>query len=463
MPLTVTVRLRTGIYEAATDDPQVAEWPPHPARLFCALAASARDESDWDALRWLEGQPAPEVHAAPGETVRVTQAIGFVVTNEVASGAGSQTWPGRTNGQRLRASAIPPDGAFAVVWPGADPDAQTMARLNDLARRVPYLGRSTGAADVHVDAGEVPPSPGWARWVPARMGEGATMLSVPYGGYVEELRAAYERGARAWEVSRLRPYATSVEVEPPSPRPRSPFSDLLIFGFEQPVVPPGGQNLLAYTTALRAAVLSRVPDPVPPQVSGHGAEGRPHVAYLGLVHAGFPHSDGHLLGVGVAIPASLETAARRSLVGALIGTPLREVTLGSTRRKISVEYIPDRTSPYGLTPERWVAPAGAQRWVSATPLALDVFLKAHHVPTDQVARAVATAGYPEPTRVEVSPAPLIQGAVGRLRVGALTGSRPRRPFLHARIEFAEPVLGPVIAGSLRYLGAGLFVPQPGPL
>ncbi|WP_462186878.1 hypothetical protein [Frankia sp. CcWB2] len=34
--------------------PSEPECPPHPARLFCGLVASARIDGDWVALRWLE-------------------------------------------------------------------------------------------------------------------------------------------------------------------------------------------------------------------------------------------------------------------------------------------------------------------------------------------------------------------------------------------------------------------------
>jgi CRISPR-associated protein Csb2 len=36
--------------------------------------------------------------------------------------------------------------------------------------------------------------------------------------------------------------------------------------------------------------------------------------------------------------------------------------------------------------------------------------------------------------------------------------RPQRRLLHARIRFTELVVGPVLAGSMRYLGLGLFLP-----
>jgi CRISPR-associated protein Csb2 len=63
--LVININLIKGRYEAGGwDDPSVAEWPPHPARVFCALVASARCEDDYDVLRWLEKQPPPVVQAA---------------------------------------------------------------------------------------------------------------------------------------------------------------------------------------------------------------------------------------------------------------------------------------------------------------------------------------------------------------------------------------------------------------
>jgi hypothetical protein len=31
-------------------------------------------------------------------------------------------------------------------------------------------------------------------------------------------------------------------------------------------------------------------------------------------------------------------------------------------------------------------------------------------------------------------------------------------MVHARVRFHQPVIGPVLAGSMRYLGLGLFLP-----
>jgi hypothetical protein len=64
--------------------------PRTPARVFCALAASASGEADWSALRWLESLPAPQVDADPADRVGSGRSSGYVVTNTLAAKGGSQ-------------------------------------------------------------------------------------------------------------------------------------------------------------------------------------------------------------------------------------------------------------------------------------------------------------------------------------------------------------------------------------
>jgi CRISPR-associated protein Csb2 len=211
---------------------------------------------------------------------------------------------------------------------------------------------------------------------------------------------------------------------------------------------------------LRRAVLSRVPDPVPAQVSGHGANDRHHVGYLGLLDIGHDHSRGHLLGVGVTVPTNMIDSDRRVLLRALLGpgatAPLRQLHAGRNR-VLSLYYAPKQT--YGLRPERWRT--SSRTWVSATPMMLDRYPR-NPRGLDEIGEVVAedlvTAGYPAPAAVQPLPAAAVHGAVRRWRPGTLTG-RPLRPVLHCRVVFDQPVRGPVLVGALRYLGGGLFVPE----
>jgi CRISPR-associated protein Csb2 len=458
--LSVMVRLREGRYDAAGLDPAAPEWPPHPARLFCALVASAVDYGDDQALRWLEAAGLPQVWAS-SETA-TSRSAGFVVVN-ATGGRGSQTWPGRGNGWRKRAGVLAADDTYVVEWLDADPDDLTLARLVRLAGRVPYVGRSTSSAEVSVLAGPAAPRPGWTCWLPVELGTPRSVaLRVPFAGYLDALRAVYDDGTSAWQVA-----TRTVAYAPPTPvghQPQpggvdGPYADLLVWGVRRPSVPIGGDDLFTVTEALRRTVLARVADPLPEQVSGHGADGRPHVAYLGLIDVGHPHADGHLLGLGVAIPRDMPDGARRALLRGLLGpaatAPLDELRAGRGRH-LQLQYAP--TAGRGLQPQRWRHPHGARRWVSVTPMMLDRFPNRRIGLAACVSRSLVTAGYPEPVDVQPLPAPAIAGGVHRVRTHTVSRG-PQRPMLHCRVTFPEPVHGPVLAGALRYLGGGLFVPE----
>jgi len=465
MPLSIMVRLQAGRYDAGGERPSRSEWPPHPARVFCALAASADTQADWDALRWLEQQPPPQVWADPAHRVGHRQARAYVVQNAVEKdGGGSLAWPGRTNGLRERASAIPASDSFAIVWPQAAAPPEVLGRLGLLAWKVPYVGRSTSTAQASVLSTLPADLPETVIYEPAEFGAGRTIdLRVPYAGYTDALQDAYLDGRRAWETARTRPYRYAnpaagepgrAEVAEPA---AGPFADLLVWEIERPVARVGGDQVAALAGALRKAVISRVPDPVPGPVSGHTEPGRPHVAFLALPDVDHPHADGHVLGLGLAMPLDLPEADVLPVIRALVmDSPLSKVTLGGGRC-LAVRY---GATGAGLRPGRWTAAArgGEREWVTATPVMLDGHLRRGRDAASELARSLVLAGYPRPAEVEVSDTPLMAGAVWRPRAGTLPPDRPRRQMVHAWVRFGQPVIGPVLAGSMRYLGVGLFRP-----
>jgi CRISPR-associated protein Csb2 len=462
--ITIAVRLRHGRYEAGGERPSDPEWPPHPARIFCALAASVEGEADWVALRWLEAQPAPQVWADPADGVRTGRARGYVVENATALKGGSQTWPGRNSGMRARSFAVPATGSFAIVWPQAEPPADVLARLSVLARNVPYLGRSTSPAEVDVSGSVPSAAEGWVIYQAGRSGDPAArwQLRVPYPGYADELQAAYQDGRRAWEVARALPYTAGMaergdyDAAGQVAAHEGPFEGLMVWSLERPLVRIGGDQAVTLASALRKAVISRVPDPVPAQISGHGADGRPHVGFLALPDVGHEHAEGHILGVALAIPRDLPPTDLAALVKAVIMDSLSTLRV-SRDQALRLRYGPDR---HGLQPARWAAAQrGAREWVTATPLMLDGHLRRGRDEAREVARSLVLAGYPSPAHVEVSAASLATGAVWRPRPGTLPAGRPHRRLVHARVRFTQPVTGPVLAGSMRYLGLGLFLPS----
>lgn len=461
MALSISVRLRTGRYDAATTEPGTPEWPPHPARLFCALVASGHSDADGEALRWLERQGPPEVWAS-SEFTRL-RAEGYVVLNARAEKDKGTAWPGRSNGVRRRVGVLPADDTFAVVWPDAEPDDQVLGRLTRLASMVPYVGRSTSWAEVTVIPALIEARTTWVRYRMVPLGAvGSESLRVPFPGYLDLLRQAYAIGHRTWQIAcRTVAYAPAGSEPSEEAEPfEGPYSDLLVWSFAGPLAAIGGDDVLSVTSALRKAVMSRVADPLPPAVSGHGAEGRPHVAYLGLPNVGHARADGHLLGVGVAVPRGITRSERTALLRGLLGddgdTPLDTLTY---RRGLALplSYEDGAATRWGLREERWRGSNRAHSWVTATPLMLDRFPKRGDA-VKAVRESVRFAGYPEPAEVELLPEPAPRGAVRRPRPGTMP-RRTRRPLVHCRLRFAQPVRGPVLVGSLRYLGCGLFVPE----
>jgi CRISPR-associated protein Csb2 len=174
------------------------------------------------------------------------------------------------------------------------------------------------------------------------------------------------------------------------------------------------------------------------------------------------HADGQILGVAIAVPHDLDPEAYATLWNKTVEPPLEKLTL---RRDHVLRLEPPggAASSWGLNPERWTAAdrGGARTWVTATPLMLDRYVKRSRgkdAVVTGIAESLVRAGYPEPAEVEFSPAPMIRGPIQRPRPGTIPPKRPRRPTVHVRVVFDEPVAGPVLAGSMRYLGLGLFVP-----
>jgi CRISPR-associated protein Csb2 len=481
MPLVVTVELLTGSYEAAdAQDRGLPEWPPHPARLFCALVASARSGGDRAALEWLERQAQPVVQA--GRTATVQQRSGYVVTNEVIAGAGSQTFPARTNGLRSRVRSAPEQTRVRFVWEQAQPDAATVQVLDDLARRVPYLGRSAGVALVSAAAsdttdgmnlanegpdraaeGDVSDAGAWAVFEPCDVMDADAALRVPYPGYLTELDAQYESGRPAWEVSRSHGYRlrrpATADSDPAVP---SAYTDLVAFRFAG--LRPEGRLAARFTEAMRSRVLRGAGDGAPAVLHGHGADGRPHVAFLALPDVGGEkargrYADGHLLGLAVAVP-ELPGEQRRAVLRGVLGLRTDETTVELPVPGIGtvqLDYQPGLYRPWGASPQRWRR--GSTTWVSATPVVLDRYPKRAGQDVEEILRSCRMIGLPDPVDVQVSTEPLMAGAV-RMRPIDLPQQIRGRLFRHVALTFDRTVSGPVLLGAGRYLGVGLLAPVP---
>lgn len=546
----IEVNFLTGRFAAAAHhDRSQAEWPPHPARLFSALVATwadcdQPDRTERAALEWLEAQQAPAISAPPADERKTV--VHFVPVNDaavipassyekrsrkiddllrereevLAAAGGKETARARTllnqaakqrdvSGIVSQAGNTNPDEARSLLpegrnrqarqWPSvtlrnprvvfsweAEPGEAIRAALDGLLKRVSKLGHSSSLVSCRVAADAPAPS-----HLPDPRGE---VLRGVGKGQLAALESEYARHQGC--KTRSLPYRAvryrTVDEKRRAPAALSPNTagDWLVFEFT-----PRSRKLPATRTAeialaMRAALFSYAPDPLPRGLSGHRADGSPspdpHVAFLPLPYVGYEHADGRLLGIAVSIPNSLDSSTRdsvfravglweRAVAGDGGSPPELHLTFGKKGRLGMIRAArPGAVALETLKPQRWRGPS--RRWVSATPMALP----AHPGPLAKgtaAARAKAWAraegaaaaacrhvGLPEPEKITLSLTPFAKGArpapdYPPFRQGR--GANPvARRLVHASIVFSEAAEGPLMLGAGRFLGLGLMRPVP---
>ena len=181
---------------------EVPEWPPHPDRIFMALAAAYFETDEGDkaaekaALEWLECLPPPALAASGREERRIV--THFVPVNdagmsgkkkvaELAQAANpslgalkdaglSQLPEFRSRQPRSFPVAIPHDPIVHLVWPDADPSDAQRAALAGLCHKVTHVGHSASLVWAWIADTE----PGLT-WVPRESAAGLRMR-VPSKG-----------------------------------------------------------------------------------------------------------------------------------------------------------------------------------------------------------------------------------------------------------------------------------------
>lgn len=466
---------------AVATDPanrEQAEWPPHPDRVFMALAA-AHFETDGDAterhaLEWLEQQNPPAITAtAAGFRTSVTA---YVPVNDVSApniragkapsadqvrGGLALLPEARSRQPRQFPAAIPDDPAVHFIWPDVDPSPGHAAALTTLCRKVTYVGHSSSLVQAWVS--DDPPAPSL---VPTN-GQAQHRLRITGGGRLAQLADNYRAGQRP-KAPLWIGYAEPRPARTDPPAAQSVFDDDLIVlrRVDGPVL--GLESTLQVTAALRGAVMKVCPvQPVPEWVGGHKPDAtpseRPHLAFLPLPHVGREHADGHLLGVAVAVPRAVASADTGRCLDGLFGRDDRdplELQLGPLG--VWVLESEDREEPpIALRAVVWTSPA--KRWATVTPIVFDRHPKGDDMwqqAEETIALACERVGLPRPRDVVLMPVSCFQGAPHARRFPYVQRKRTggNLHHTHAVITFNESVRGPVLLGAGRYRGYGLCRP-----
>jgi len=468
-------------------DRERPEWPPHPDRVFMALAAAhfetGATASEVAALERLEQEP-PLLQAGR-HTVRETVTT-YVPVNDSASplkGSGKTLRPlaplgslpiGRDRQARQFPVALPEEPVVHLRWPRLDLDTAERRVLAALCAKVTCIGHSASLVQMWLE--DAPAGAPTADTRPELLPVGSEparyRLRVPAPGRLERLRADFAAAVRP-RASAWCGYEPRTEPEPETAERASCFDPALLVLRKLDGPDLALESTLQVTRVLRDTVLSLSPEPTE-WVSGHRPDGSPserdHLAFLPLPHVGREHADGHLLGLALAVPRNVDAYERRRRMTPVLfddlGQP-REIELRMGRLGLWKLRLEERGyRPVALRAETWTAAPPSEpsrRWATVTPIALD----RHPKGTDRwaqveeaIRRGCERIGLPAPADVVLSPVSLFAGAPHGRRFPTLRRGASGTPVqhTHAVLSFVEPVRGPVIIGAGRYRGYGFCRP-----
>lgn len=499
--LSIRAEFLTGRYVATDpyghDEP---EWPPHPGRLFAAMAAAyfegGQDGGERGALEWLERLGPPSISydnkaVFPRETVYcfvpVNDRDKFFTPGQVSLGT-LDLRGGRLRKERSFPTTVTGLGPVMFEWDDADAGDRA-GPLGAICSRVHRLGHSSSIVHLTVgeDAQEAGPS-----LIPSEWGEQKIRWVSP--GTLEQFENAYDVGGgknrqeRLYFVRKARLNAIAmlpVLYAPPQGGPNAvptgQFAQMHVFEFTEGA-PPSLVHARAISRAVKTALLGGGSGANAEAVSGLDTDGRPttepHVSVVSLAAVGHRHADGRARGVAIVMPRGLDEGSTNSILismrcGLDEGSGLLLDVPGHGNMRLEPHAEGGATT---LDTSAWTR--RSRVWVSVTPIVLDRAPRARGSERDAeisriVGRSCTLQGLPEPAVVSTSNVPYVPGpplsSAFPLYTIPQRGEKPAegkaaavaRVHAHARIVFDEAVRGPIILGAGRYNGYGLFWPRDG--
>lgn len=511
--LTIGIRYLNGWAMAAADgaEKRQAEWPPHPDRIFMAMAAAwfqtGEDTEEGAALRWLEGLPPPEIAASGCSERTITDS--YVPVNDMSvkkapsdanqkklKEKGLAVIPEhRTRKERRFPVAVPHVPEVYVVWPDADPEPY-YTPLERLVVKVTHVGHSASFTQLWVDDGEHQ-----TNWEPTE-GIANSSMRVPTPGRLDLLAKCYNKSmvleycdlkvqADTLRGARKKKYKDIIKERFPqvplimrsSPgtwhryrrRQESSTNDAVCTVFDQNIViltVRGRVPLTAtlrFTRALRGALMRYcLVQPPPEWLCGHQNGGapttEPHMALFPLPFAGSEHADGHVMGVALALPRGLDKSESGRILSPFLqdsnGLPRVHRLFDGNHMECIISQETREQPPTNLTSYTWTRKSHI--WASVTPVALDRHFDGRNkweLVEECMKVSCERIGLPRPTSALLHAVSHVM-AVPRSNFFPplpIKGGGTRRHW-HAVITFDKPVVGPILIGAGRYRGYGLFRP-----
>lgn len=528
MSITISLQFPAGRYVAASwSDKNTVEWPPHPARLCLglldALHKAGEPADEREQLLWLCRQKPP-ILIVPSKTLITEALLDGVYVPQNPSNAES------INASR-KARSFPTvfldsdEPTVFFQWPDIELSDNDFSCLSKLLGRVPRLGHSSSV--VMVTLRKTPPdlSASWQCFSPISAELLRTpdfQLRVPWDGLIESAEAAFDAKGREDERlelvdrflkagTRLREGRTLKAAASPRGRHdphhqwcgysevsssetyRTPWDSHVLLLEKTSGTSLGLESIWQISETFHRTLIdrwSRNPSlgQIPAWLSGHsqrvGESGStaptslPHLSIFPLAHvdAFVTHCDGHLLGLGLALPRpeiagvsvpEFRITWRNALTALLNEDEQVELCPADKSWRWCLRPVSSVSPPKALRAKRWTG--ASCHWASVTPVILDQHPKPHFrkdpVKWEESCQNIlrtscARIGIQEPQKVMVSAHSALHGVPTSYSFEAPEKrlGRPARFHIHAILEFFEPVEGPLMLGSGRYRGYGLFMP-----
>jgi CRISPR-associated protein Csb2 len=450
------------------------------------------------ALEWLEAAPAPALRASDADERTTVRA--YVPVNDDHGGI-----LGRARQDRAFPRTRPREECAYFIWDG-EPGAEIRLALERLCRKVTRIGHSSSAVQMWVAAEGQEPVP---NWIPGEGLEDARMrvtergtlrlLEAAFNGRaIQEYAARAEAldGAKGRQKTALKNElkAQFPNGQPESRRPilvtwqgygRARVSDATAVEVDGPFdedfvvltkfegMSLGLESTLQLTGALRDAAMKAAGEP-PEWLSGHDRTGSPslqrHAAFFPLPYVGFEHADGHVLGLGMALPRGLKNSTElRYVLGPLFFDPgtgeERPVEVWKRDRhgnmiwRWHLRRENREQPPVNLQRSIWTKPSRV--WASVTPVVLHHYPKKREGDVERIVReAFISAQFPAPEAVQVCSISAVLGAGHAMAMPPFAegGANLCRHQTHVTVRFAQPVRGPMLVGRGRFRGYGLLRP-----
>jgi len=431
-----------------------------PSRVFAGMvkACHANDQLHHrHVLERIEEAGAPEIHMSRAFTNpklnTENRSTYYVPTRANKSDLAKNAPWGESKDGMSRPIVRFKEPRCLMIWPRLKFSDAEKTAADELLGEITHVGRVESLASLA--RVEEPGYEGLSRkFLPDPSG-GNHSIRVPQPGVLKALEEAFDNGEH------LDYWPTVAYSEGLSHEGTSSVWDKMVR--LQLIGPPvHATRTLWLVEAVRSRLLSLEHDqfPLPPALTGHGGnKGSSHVAIVPLVFAGSDHADGLIKGLGICIPSSVTKAERAQIQGAILELCAQGFFL--KRDDYELKLLDDKERTIVSRQERRWCKA-SRIWTSVTPVVLDVPPKKNRPVSTLVARACEHAGLPNPVNIgwrQTSYQGRSIPAARRFEVSR-KGRKPMPGQVgHLRLEFEEPVRGPVVLGQLRHFGLGMMRPE----